>query len=62
MQKCKCGKEMKPLSMNGEGRFWCPKCGRHFQSYVCHDPIWLTPQITLDFEDLRKKSKNERRD
>jgi len=55
MRECKCGIEMEELDpVHQTGRYWCPVCGRHCQSYACHETIWKTPEDVSVLEDIRK--------
>lgn len=47
-RECVCGEQMEYVgSMGGDGRFWCPRCGRYSQSYVCTPTMWRVPRIAL---------------
>jgi tRNA(Ile2) C34 agmatinyltransferase TiaS len=48
MRICKCDTEMEFL---GNGRYWCPECGRYSQSYVCEETEWRTPRIIKENEN-----------
>ena len=47
-RKCRCKghPEMKSIGW-GNGRFWCPVCGRLSQSFVCEKTKWLIPEVSM---------------